>query len=210
MLSMRRQSTILLCFLGLAMLAGGCARSTLRPDEVPEARLVGGIGEGFFEDRVEAFVVPPDGWRLDPPKGSDQHTHLTWISPSGDTAYGVIYIELPVYAFATKWMHEIAFDRFIDQMRQDQGEAQLHAKRWNGSEKQMEFEVEGGLYRMQAFLSLRGTSGWAVYSGRLRERQINPDEMAIAHRARDATLVGREAGRLGPPEAVHASDASDD
>lgn len=203
-----RPTAVLLGFTLIFGAAGGCARSTLRAGEVPTSRPVEGVGRGFFEQQVEAFVVPPTGWKLDPPKVSDRHVHLVWLSPSGDTAYGVIYFKVPVYTFATEWFHNVAFGKFLEQMRADQGEAIVHDKRWDAQARRIAYDVEGGLYRINALLSVRGKSGWSVYAGRLRERAANAAELALAERSRDATRVGRAAGELDSPSASLSAASS--
>ena len=49
-----------------------------------------------FDPMVQARVAPPVGWKLDPYKTSSSHKHAVWLSPSGRTAYGVIYFSLPL------------------------------------------------------------------------------------------------------------------
>lgn len=178
---------------GALLCLGGCTRSTLRAGEVPTSRPIEGIGQGFFEERVEAFVVPPQGWERDPPKTSDRHTHLVWLSPTGDTAYGVIYMKLPIPLLATRPFHNTVLNRFLQQMRADQGEATLLEKQWQPDARRMDFEAEGGLYRIDASLIVRGMSGWAVYTGVLREGEENPEEIELGDRARRETKVGRDA-----------------
>ena len=201
----------LLAVLLMGLTIVGCSRSTLRPEERPEDRLVGSIGRGTFDERVEAFVVPPKGWELDPPKVSDEHTHLVWLSPTGDTAYGVIYAAIPgwapVFLLPDRSVHERVLDAFIDAMASDQGEATLLSKTWDAENEQMFFEAEGGLYRIDAILQVRGHSAWSVYVGKLRERPVNEQEQAIGRRARDATRVGREAGQVEdlPPSTTRSS-----
>ena len=191
-----------LALVGVAALAWcgltGCVQSTLSAGDRPASRPVEGIGKGFFDSRVEAFVVPPANWKLDAPKVSDRHIHLAWISPSGDTAYGVIYATIPGYMpvalMPTRLLHEEVLDRVMIGMRQDQGEGVLLEKRWDGQERQMYFEAEGGLYRVDSVLKVRGWSAWALYVGRLRAREANEPELELAARARDETEVGLDAG----------------
>ena len=188
---MRPVLFVLLCVLA------GCGRSTLKVSDRPASRPVVGIGQGYFEPRVEAFVVPPEGWELDPPKRSERHTHLAWISPSGDTAYGVIYASIPGYVpvglMPSRLLHNEVLDRIMDEMARDQGEAFLRSKRWDAQRREMYFDAEGGLYRVDSVLRVRGLSAWTLYVGRLRERAPNEAEIELANQARDVTRVGREA-----------------
>ena len=91
----------------------GCVPSTLDAADRPASRPVEGIGRGYFDHRVEAFVVPPQDWKPDPPKISDRHVHLAWISPSGKTAYGVIRMNLPLPFIGP----EPVLRAFLDEMR---------------------------------------------------------------------------------------------
>ncbi len=197
--AMFRAWLYLFCVL-LLLLIAGCSRTTLRASERPTSRPVEGIGQAYFEPRVEAMVVPPAGWKLDPPKISDRHTHLAWISPSGDTAYGVIHARIPGYIpvgiMPARTVHNQVLDRVIDAMRDDQGEAQLLSKRWDPEQNKLLFVAEGGLYKVDSVLTVRGWSVWTLYVGRLREREPNPPEIDLAEQARQATRVGREAGGL--------------
>lgn len=199
----RRLKIVRLALLLLAPLVAwpfsGCLRSTLRASEVPTSRPVAGVGHGFFEQRVEAFVVPPRGWKMDPPKRSERHTHLAWISPTSDTAYGVIYATIPGYVpvalMPSRMLHDQVLVRFLIAMREDQGEAKLLSKRWDEQADKMHFQAEGGLYRIECILTVRGYSVWNVYVGRLRERDENAREIEIAEKARRSTRVGREADK---------------
>ena len=38
----------------------------------------------------------PDGWTAEPLKKSGRHSHQIWLSPTGETAYGVIHFSLPL------------------------------------------------------------------------------------------------------------------
>ena len=57
----------------------------------------------------------------------------------------------------------------------------------------MYFEAEGGLYRIDCILTVRGYSAWVTYAGIVREHEPNERELALAHKARQATRVGTEA-----------------
>ena len=189
----------LACVAAIACLSTiGCVQSTLDAADRPASRPVEGIGRGYFDHRVEAFVVPPQDWKPDPPKISDRHVHLAWISPSGDTAYGVIYAAIPGYIpvalMPTRLLHQEVLDQVMIGMRQDQGEGVLLEKRWDAQQRQMYFEAEGGLYRVDSVLTVRGWSAWTLYVGRLRERAPNEAEIELAKKARGQTEVGLAAG----------------
>jgi hypothetical protein len=134
---------------------------------------------------VNAVCRPPVGWKLDPPKHSAQHDHLVWISPSGRTAYGVIYFHLPLPVG-----HELALWGFLNEMRASEGEAKLLQKNWDSNLNCLRFVAEGGQYTVRTNLFVRGWTGWAVYAGTLRAFAINAAELAVARRAREATEIG--------------------
>src|SRR5688500_3520143 len=179
---LRACAVALLCMLAFG--STGCARSTLRAGEAPASRPVEGIGRGFFEPRVEAFVVPPKEWTMDAPKITDRHAHLAWISPTGDTAYGVIYARIPSYVpvavMPAEVGHSQVVGRVMVEVRADEGEATLLGKSWDEDADELHFVAEGGLYRVDSVLTVRGLSAWTLYVGRLREREENPAEVELA------------------------------
>jgi hypothetical protein len=196
MKSTRLVPGLLLTVLTAGGLAAGCSRSTLSDAERPEEGLVADLGTGFFDERVEAFVIPPQGWQLDPPKINDERTHLTWLSPTGDTAYGVVYFQLPLIAAlvpSRRMVHERAVDGYIDAFRADAGDAELLEEAWDAQREAMRLVAEGGPYTVRSILTLRGRSGWSVYAGTLRDEPVNDPELAVAIRAREATRISREA-----------------
>lgn len=194
----------------VASIVVGCARSTLRHDELPGAREVAGVGTGYFEHRVEAFIVPPRGWKMDPPKITARHAHLAWLSPTGDSAYGVILGHIPwwvpVGLMSWRTLHEESLQQFLANMKSDQGEATLLERQWDSQARKMRFEAAGGLYRIDCTMTVRGYAAWIVYVGRLREHEPNEPELAVARKAREATRVGLEAGELGPRPATRTAE----
>ncbi len=190
-------SRLVALFLLLAFVSGGCAgRSTLKEDERPTTRAVGELGMGYFEERVEAFVIPPTDWVLDPPKINEERAHLTWLSPTRDTAYGVVYFDVPgIVTFLPKgeFLHGKAADRYIEAFSAEVGGATLESQTWDEDVEAMRLVAEGGPYKVRSMLRIRGTSGWSVYAGTLRERTVNEEELAVAEKAREATRVGMDA-----------------
>lgn len=157
---------------------------------------MGDLGHGYFEERIEAFVVPPAGWKLDPPKLSEDHAHFVWISPEGGTAYGVIYFRVPMIAALIpngKFLHERALGGFIDQYAKDQGTATLVESTWDDDRNAMRFIAEGGLYRIRTILSVRERSGWAVYAGTLLSKPTVASDLKVAELSRETTRVGLDA-----------------
>lgn len=135
---------------------------------------------------IEAEVMPPAGWRADPLKSSDKHAHQVWISPSGNTAFGVIRFKLPLPVGPDL---ALRFG-FLPEMKKAEGEARLLSSRSDPDLPGLRFVAEGGLYRLRASMITRGWRGWAIYAGTLRDQPVMPGELALAELARDSTAVG--------------------
>jgi hypothetical protein len=129
--------------------------------------------------------IPPLHWKPDPLKQSSTHTHEVWLSPTGRTAYGVIYFHLPLPVG-----HDLALWGFLNQMRASEGEATLIEKKWDPNLGALRFVAEGGQYTVRTNLFVHGFSGWAVYAGTLRAYPVDQAELELAERAREDTAVG--------------------
>lgn len=134
---------------------------------------------------MQAVVFPPVGWHAEPLKQSQNHRHQVWLSPSGHTAFGVIFIHLPLPVG-----QDLALWGFMREMRRSEGEANLISKEWDANLSATRFVAEGGLYRVRVNLFVDGWSAWAVYAGTLRGAPVEPNELDLAERARDYTGVG--------------------
>jgi hypothetical protein len=170
---------------------GAGLASTRAAEQVAELTPV----ERVWDSELEAWVCPPAGWRLDPPKRTEKHVHKTWVSPTGLTAYGVIHFSLPV-----PLTHELALWGFMREMRRVQGDGVLLAKESDermpmGRELDggggMRFVAEGGKYKVRTNMVVRGGTGWCVYAGTLRGKREDVVELAEAERRREETRVGR-------------------
>ena len=126
------------------------------------------------------------GWRAEPLKASDRHNHQVWISPSGNTAYGVIRFKLPLPVGPETVLRY----GFLPEMRKTEGEATLISSRRDPDLPGLRFVADGGKYRLRTNLLTRGWKGWAVYAGTLRERPVDADELALAEVAREQTTIG--------------------
>jgi hypothetical protein len=134
---------------------------------------------------LAARCVPPLDWKPDPLKQSSTHTHEVWISPTGRTAYGVIYFHLPLPVGP-----DLALWGFLNQMRATEGQATLLGKKWDANLGALRFVAEGGQYTVRTNLFVHGFSGWAVYAGTLRAWPVDQAELELAERAREDTVVG--------------------
>jgi len=136
------------------------------------------------EKPLRAMVDPPVGWKPEPPKVSPNHRHQVWLSPTGDTAYGVIYFSMPLPLGL-----DTALWGFLHEMQKTEGEANLLSKFYDNHLPGFRFEAEGGLYRIRCNLMVGGFHGWAVYAGTLRAHPVNQPELRQAEAAREQTRV---------------------
>lgn len=128
----------------------------------------------------------PVGWAPDPPKHSGEHDHQAWLSPTGRTAYGVIAFHHWLLPLASD---RAVLDKFLETMRQTEGEATLISVTKDPKLDGLRFVAEGGLYLVRGNLMTRGTRGWVIYAGTLRRQPLMPQELETAERARERTLV---------------------
>ena len=152
-----------------------------------------GLAHPIYVDAVEAACVPPSGWLMRPLKQGSNFAHQIWVSPGGDTAYGVIRFSLPLPVGP-----ETVLFFFLREMRASEGEARLVSKQRDAQLKGLRFVAEGGKYFTRTNLTTRGFRGWAVYAGTLRDRPILHNELSAAELARENTETGVDAN---PPSA---------
>ena len=196
---MKRCKPFAAAAIAVMIIAGGCC---VRPPE-PATQAAGitgaitGAGQAAFvaqsglasphlEKSVQAVVAPPEGWSAEPLKSSGRHKHQLWISPSGKTAYGVINIPLPLPISS-----EFMLPFFLSEMRRSEGEATLLSRQYDEALHALRFEADGNLYRIRTNLIVRGTEAWAVYAGTVRSKPVDNDELDLAVRAREHTIVGK-------------------
>ncbi len=134
---------------------------------------------------AKALVEVPTGWTADPLKSNARHVHETWLSPSHNTAYGVIlmYLPWPAGPDLTLW-------GFMNHMRESEGSARLLSKQWDDKLPGYRFVAEGGMYKIRVNLIVRGNAAWAVYAGTRLDHPVAKNELEVAERARDDTRVG--------------------
>jgi hypothetical protein len=181
----------LVAILAVALsLAPGCSDHP-KPDltqiraqwKSPDTR---GLTLPVFNADVVAVCDPPIGWKPDPLKVSASHIHEVWLSPTGATAYGVIFFHMPLPAGLN-----LALSGFISEMKTTEGEATLLSREDDPKLPGIRFVAEGGLYQIHANLIVDGWEGWAVYAGTFRSKPIVLSELDTAVRARENTHVGR-------------------
>jgi hypothetical protein len=165
------------------------ARAQLPPDQLepnPEPLIFDQLTAPEPFEPVEAVVAPPAGWRQEPLKSSAKHNHQVWLSPSGNTAYGIIRFKLP-WPVGPETVLRMGF---LPEMKRTEGEATLISSERDSSLPGLRFVAEGGKYRLRTNLITRGWKGWAIYAGTLRQNEIVPDELTLAELAREHTSVG--------------------
>jgi hypothetical protein len=175
-------------FLLLSLLLAGCQPPTPTA-HVPTSQSIaldraGGLTAPVPNSFLNAIVCPPLGWKPDPPKVTANHYHQVWLSPTGDTAYGIIYFSMPL-----PFGLETVLWKFMSEMKKTEGEAILVSKQNDDALPGIRFIAEGGLYRIRCNLMVSGFHGWAVYAGSLRSRPVNPAELRKAELAREETRV---------------------
>ena len=187
---------IALCLAAAALLAGCGGRATLDAEDRPATRPVADLGTGYFEPRLEAFVVPPAGWQPQPFEKDEMSVQRTWVSPTGDSAYGVFHFQAPaIVAFLPKgeFLHNRAVGGMMEEMEKREGSATLIEQSYDERLNAARTVAEAGRFRLRTILRVRGREGWGVFAGSLVERPENAAELAIAERAREATRVGLDA-----------------
>ena len=180
--------------LGPLIFGAGCSShnassSDLQPLPQPAAftRDVPGLTPLELRKDLEAWVDPPIGWRADDIKENARHVHQVWLSPSGDTAYGVIAMKLP-------WPvgPDLLLWAFLDRMKQTEGQAQVLVKQRDDKLPGYHLVLDGNHYCLRCTLTVHDWRAWAVYAGTVRSAPILQNELELAEKARDDTVVGAE------------------
>jgi hypothetical protein len=178
-----------------AAVVSGCSTANTpvvhHPQPTTAPAEVAGLSTPKPVDSIQALCPIPKGWKAEPIKHSDKHTHQVWLSPSGRTAYGVIHFSLPLPVGA-----EMVLPFYLKAMKKTEGEAILQRKERDPNLPGIRFVAEGGQYKTWTNLIVNGWQGWAVYAGTIINQEIDPAELDLARRAREHTQVGL------PPETV--------
>lgn len=133
---------------------------------------------------VLARVTPPVGWKPDPIKSSDRHTHEVWISPTGSTAYGVSHFSHFLLFLASD---DRVLAEVLKGMQQTSGATQLLSSQKDKQIDGLRFVANAGPYTVHGNLIRHGTDGWVVYAGTLRDKPVVREELKLAELARDRT-----------------------
>jgi hypothetical protein len=154
-------------------------------------------------DDVQAMVTPPIGWKPQELKFSDRHTHQIWLSPTGDTAYGVIRFRLPLPVG-----YRLLLNRFLAEMRRVEQTATLLSKQDDPDLPGIRFVAESAIHRVRVNMTIHGFRAWAFYAGTVVGKEENKVELELAERAREATAPGLPEDYQSPPAADRPSGAA--
>lgn len=138
---------------------------------------------------VLARVTPPIGWKPDPLKSSDRHTHEVWLSPTGSTAYGVSHFKHLLLFLASD---DRVLSEVLKGMQQTSGATQLLHSQKDKEIDGVRFLANAGPYTVHGNLIRHGTDGWVVYAGTVRDKPVVPEELKLAELARERTQLGLE------------------
>lgn len=172
-------------WLAAGLLLGGCATSAPPVAALPALAPAAGLRPPEYVSSVLAQCPVPEGWKPEPLKVNSRHTHQVWISPSGNTAYGVIHFNLPLPVGP-----DLTLQGFLAAMRKSEGQAILVEKHEDQTLPGIRFIAEGGRYRIRAELIVRGWEAWTVYAGTLVAKPIVENELELAQHAVQHTRVG--------------------
>ena len=195
----QRLPCLLMCLAGLVLVVGcgqkqsppaaqtaGLSQPTTQPTATADP--TAGLLPHEPQPALQVLSPLPAGWMSDPPKHTSEHDHQAWLSPTGRTAYGVIAFRHWLLPLANDQM---VLDRFLQTMRESEGEGRLVGKpQADPKLGGLRFTAEGGQYVVRGNLVTRGARGWVVYAGTLRNQPVMPDELELAVRARENTILG--------------------
>ena len=160
-----------------------------RASDPPEAVTL----QADYEPALEATVYPPEGWVLDERVTDRGDPHWLWLSPTGNTAYGVIRFATPVPVGRDRFGHEAAFRLgYLPGMRKEENRADVLDKSWDDERAVLRFEVEGDFHTVDGLMLIRGWRGWGVYAGTNTGGVRDDAEIALAEEAREKTVTDAE------------------
>jgi hypothetical protein len=197
----QRRSFFALLLAGIFLAACSGCRHYYHPRAVQPP--MQGLMPARPNDDVQAMVTPPVGWTPQELKFSDRHTHQIWLSPTGDTAYGVIRFKLPLPVG-----YRLLLNRFLAEMRRVEQTATLISKQDDPDLPGIRFVAESSIHRVRVNMTIHGFRAWAFYAGTIVGRPENKAELELAERAREASSPGLPEDYQPPPAADHAAGAT--
>jgi hypothetical protein len=175
--------------MGLALSILTACQEHPRPDSsaaqlAADVKVPGLAGPETRSD-LDATVAPPEGWQPQAVRENSRHVHQIWISPSGNTAYGVILMNLP-WPVGPDW----TLWGFLKHMKESEGEATVLSKQADPQLPGYRFVADGKKYEIRVNLIVQGSRAWAIYAGTVRNKPVVQNELELAQKARDHTRVG--------------------
>jgi hypothetical protein len=144
-----------------------------------------GLSEPYPLETVQAMVAPPVGWTAQPLKQSDRHSHQIWLSPTGNTAFGVIRIRLPFPVGPGLVMR-----KFLEEMRRLEQKSDVLSRAYDEDLPGLRFVAVGAAHKIRVNLITHGFRAWAIYVGSYTDRPDDAAELELAERAREASAPG--------------------
>ena len=149
--------------------------------------------------KFSVYATPPAGWTSRVHSSDPRAEHIVWSSPSGNTAFGVIFFKLP-FPFG----HDITFNYgFVAEARRREGQADVLEKRWDPDIEGLRTTVRTPKFTVEAKFFVRGKRGWSSYAGTRTTQPVNEEELQQARLAREDAEFGEE---LTPPPATKPAD----
>ena len=181
---MLRRLTLIISVLLLPLVLSACAAQRHIATTTRPVAEMAGLSATVVDPDLQAIVSPPAGWKADPLKVTDRSWHRVWISPTGDTAYGVIFIKLPLPVGS-----DLALMGFMMEMKKTEGEGKILDKRRDETGA-LRYTAENPQHTIFARLFTEGWLCWIAYAGTLTGKPVNVEEVLLAARAREATIIG--------------------
>ncbi|MFI5378243.1 MAG: hypothetical protein ACHRHE_02955 [Tepidisphaerales bacterium] len=181
---MKRQPALVLFLLVIPVLLSACTTQRRIASTTQPVAEMAGLSAPRPDKELQAIVSPPAGWKAEPLKVGDRSWHRVWVSPTGSTAYGVIFIKLPLPVGS-----ELALMGFMMEMKKTEGEGKLLDKRRDESGS-LRYIAENPTHTVFARLFTDGWLCWIAYAGTLTGKPVDVGEMLLAARAREATIIG--------------------
>jgi hypothetical protein len=131
---------------------------------------------------VRATGATPSEWVKRPIENGAIYTHQQWLSPTGTTGVGVVYVHLPlpIGPTAILWLAEQHFAAMPGQKGHIVGE-------WIDPLGRNWFTAVNPQTNVCGYILTEGAAAWIVYFGYKLDRGFHPAEMSVA--ARSVTTI---------------------